>query len=398
MKERPRKNILKAPSNALKLCHLADLHLGYRRFNKITASGFNQREVDVNQAFHEALERIVVLQPQVLLIPGDVFHAVRPSNAVLAYAFRELRNFTERLKCPVIISAGNHESPRRADSGSALRLLAEIEGVYVADTNPERFNFPELSLSVCCLPHPSLVNLSTVQLRADERFKFNVLCVHAQIGSRWVSDFGGASLSLSDLAAHEWDYIALGHVHAREELALNAAYSGSIEHTSTDFWQEGDRRKGFLEIELPGAKSRFHVLSSPREVVQLAALEASGLRPEEIMGRLAERMEAVPGGIEGKILRIVVRGISREAQRQLDFRQIRKWRTSALNLTIDFKLAARSGAEASRVQARGRLEDEFSAFCRDWEPQGVELSAVQETLKTFLHRLEVQDEASKPQS
>ena len=398
MKSSPKNTAKEVPSRSLKLCHLADLHLGYRRFNKITAGGFNQREVDVNQAFHEALERIVAIKPQVLLIPGDVFHAVRPSNAVLAFAFRELRNLSERLKCPVIITAGNHESPRRADSGSALRLLAEIEGVFVADAKPERFNFPDLSLSVFCLPHPSLVDLSTIQLRADERFKFNVLCVHAQIGSRWVSDYGGASLNLNDLAAHEWDYIALGHVHAREELAVNAAYSGSIEHTSTDFWQEEDRRKGFLEVELPGARSTFHVLSSPREVLQLASLDASGQSPEEVMRSLLERIEAVPGGIEGKIVRMEVRGISREAQRQLDFREIRKWRASALNFTLDFKLAQKELPEGHRSTGRGRLEDEFLAFCREWEPQGIELSLVQESIKGFLQRLEAADENSKSQS
>lgn len=384
--------------SVLTLCHLADLHLGYRRFGKVTAQGFNQREVDVNQAFHEALERIAALDPAILLIPGDVFHAVRPSNAVLAFAFRELRHFTAQTKCPVVISSGNHESPRRSDSGSALRLLAEIENVHVADTKPERFCFPDADLSVLCLPHPSLVDLSGLQLRADDRYKFNVLCVHAQIGSRWVSDYGGANLRLADLAPHEWDYIALGHVHAREELAVNACYSGSIEHTSTDFWQEQDRRKGFLEVELPGARAVFHALSSPREVVQLSSLEALGRSPDEVMQALAERIDSVPGGIEGKIVRIEVRGISREAQRLLDYRLMRKWRSSALNLTIDFKVAPRDLPEARRAGARGSMEDEFESFCRNWQPQGVELSEVQESIRKFLGKIESFDEASKSQA
>jgi len=380
----------------LRICHLADIHLGYRRFSRLNRAGFNQREVDVNAAFHEALQRVGTIKPDAVIIAGDLFHAVRPSNAVLAFCFRELRHLADRLQIPVIIIAGNHESPRRADSGSALKILAEIENVYVADGGAERFDFPDLSLSVMCLPHAGLRNLAEVELRGDERFRFNVLAVHAQVDQRWVSDYGGMALSLKDLAPHEWDYIALGHVHARMELALNAAYSGSVEHTSFDFWNEEDRQKGFLEIELPGAKTRFHALTSPREVMVLESINAAEMEPAELDRRISECLQAVPGGIEGKLVRLEVRNAPREVVRQLDYREIRRWRASALNLTLDFRAPEKGPEKAGRDISGGRrLEEELGEFCRDMEPGLFEGELIRTTIEGYLRRLEEDNEAAK---
>jgi DNA repair exonuclease SbcCD nuclease subunit len=75
-------------------------------------------------------------------------------------------------------------------------------------------------------------------MRADDRFEHNILVVHAQVNEKWVSDFGGVDVELKALSPHEWDYIALGHVHIHRAVGLNAAYSGSIEHTSTNIWGE----------------------------------------------------------------------------------------------------------------------------------------------------------------
>ena len=45
----------KPQKDELTVCHLADIHLGYRRYNRLSKNGQNQRELDVNLAFHEAI-------------------------------------------------------------------------------------------------------------------------------------------------------------------------------------------------------------------------------------------------------------------------------------------------------------------------------------------------------
>jgi len=389
-------SVFKAPDK-LRICHLADVHLGYRRFTRLSKLGFNQREVDVNAAFHEAAERVIRLKPDLVLIAGDLFHSVRPSNSVLSFCFRVLKYLVAELKAPCVIVAGNHESPRRFDTGSPLKLLSEIDGVYVADQKIERFNFPDLSLSVLCLPHAALSTLDPELAKTDERFKYNVLLSHAQLSqSSWISDFGGANLKLESVNAHEWDYIAMGHVHIYTELGLNTVYPGSLEHTSHNFWSESSHNKGFVEVELPTHKRTFHALTTPREVVVLKPIDADDRTASELDQLLADEIGNVPGGISGKLLRLEVLNVTREVQRQVNFKAIRAWRQEALNLSVEFKSPERAGRGFLASGVRGRLDQELVEYCKNWETQAEKRDAICSVIGHYLEEIAKSDEAIKP--
>ena len=90
----PRAQPLSAPQlrrtpvpELLRLVHLADLHLGYRQYQRLTPRGINQREADVAQSFTRAIDKMIELAPDVVLIAGDVFHQVRPTNTAILHAF-----------------------------------------------------------------------------------------------------------------------------------------------------------------------------------------------------------------------------------------------------------------------------------------------------------------------
>jgi len=315
----------------LTLCHLADVHLGYRRYNKLNKTGLNQREVDVNVAFQEAVDRIVAIRPDVVVIAGDLFHSVRPSNSVITFCFRQLRKLVRITGAPVVIVGGNHEAPKRVDTGSVLQIFSEIDGVYVADSGLEVFTFPDRGLAVTCLPHAAFSDLPTTSLRADDRFPHNVLVAHAQVNQGWVSDIGGAELDLSALKPHEWDYIALGHVHIHRVVGHQAVYSGAVEHTSTNIWGEARELKGFLEVSLPTGKRTFHPLTSPREIVVLEPINGTGMEPDDVMRLISERIDGVAGGLDGKIARLTLANISRESYKNLDHKAQRALRMRALH-------------------------------------------------------------------
>jgi exonuclease SbcD len=379
----------------LRVCHLADVHLGYRRYNKLAKNGMNQREVDVNLAFQEAITRIITLRPDVTIIAGDLFHAVRPSNAIVTFCFRQLRRLARDTGAPIIIVAGNHETPKRADTGSVLQLLGEIENVFVAESAQEIFTFKEKSLAVTCLPHAAVLDLKAGSLRADDRYAHNILVVHAQVNERWVSDFGGAEIELKALSPHEWDYIALGHVHINRPVALNASYSGATEHTSNNIWSESSLQKGFLEVTLPGGKRTFHPLTSPREIVVIEPLEVEGLEPLDVMSVIQERIEGVAGGIEGKIVRLEVRGISRETYRHLDHKELRSLRARALHLSLDISFASTQSALRSVGQAgRGLLKDQLAEFSKSFEVPGASQEEISVMLESYVTRVEAKYEAS----
>lgn len=380
---------------AISICHLSDVHLGYRRYNKLTKAGLNQREVDVNLSFQEAITRIAAIKPDVTVIAGDLFHSVRPSNSVITFCFRQLRRLVRETAAPVVIVGGNHEAPKRVDTGSVLQLLSEIEGVHVADAGKEVFTFPAKGLSITCLPHAALGDPKVLSLRADDRYPHNILVVHAQVNEGWVSDFGGAEVDLTSLAPHEWDYIALGHVHLHRVVGRQAVYSGAIEHTSTNIWGEARELKGFLEVSLPTGKRTFHALTSPREVVVIEPIDCVGLDPEALMTRIAERVDGVSGGLEGKIARLTLLHVSREVYKNVDHKAIRALRSRALHLTLDISFASTS-VETSTLHkpGKGLLRDQLVDFSKTWEIPGVTHQEISEMLSTYLSKVEATYEAS----
>jgi DNA repair exonuclease SbcCD nuclease subunit len=291
--------------------------------------------------------------------------------------------------------AGNHETPKRADTGSVLQLFSEIDNVFVAESSLEVFPFKEKSIAITCLPHAALLDLSGISLRADDRFAHNILVVHGQVNERWVSDFGGVDVELKALAPHEWDYIALGHVHLHRPVALNAAYSGALEHTSNNIWSEASVGKGFLEIVLPGGKRTFHPLTSPREVVVLDPIEGDGTEPQDVMNLISERVEAVPGGLEGKIVKLEIRGLSRETYRHLDHKELRNIRARALNLTLDISFLSSQGSSGLVGQAgKGLLKDQLKEFSKAFEVPGASQEEISSLLESYVSRVEAKHEAS----
>ena len=78
----------------MRLVHLSDLHLGYRQFQRQTAAGINQREADVASVFRAAIDKIIDVKPDLVLMAGDVFHNVRPSNPAILLARRAGRRQT----------------------------------------------------------------------------------------------------------------------------------------------------------------------------------------------------------------------------------------------------------------------------------------------------------------
>ncbi|MEX1051444.1 MAG: metallophosphoesterase, partial [Gemmatimonadales bacterium] len=73
----------------MRIAHLADLHLGFRQYARQTPQGINQREADVANALRAALDDVIAAAPDLILIAGDVFQHVRPTNAAILYAFQQ---------------------------------------------------------------------------------------------------------------------------------------------------------------------------------------------------------------------------------------------------------------------------------------------------------------------
>lgn len=351
----------------MKLVHTADLHLGYRAYHRTNVYGINIREADVARTFRELLSRTAQIAPDLLLVAGDVFHTVRPSNAAIADAFRQFSRFhLEVPETQVVIVAGNHDSPRSAETGNILRLFAEIAGFQVVYQEPKRLSFPQLDAAVLCLPHNALVSDVQPAIEPDPGVGINLLLAHtAHESLKFISHYGAAVLRSGDIKPEHWSYIALGHYHLYETLAPNMIYSGAIERTSIDIWSEANRPKGFVEFDLDEDRLSFHELESPRPVIDLNPIAGRDLTPAELDQAIEAAVEKVPGGVDEKIIRLRLFDVPRDVYRELDHRKIREYRTRALHFHLDARppqIARRDGFGAPGH--RLTLQEELVAFLK----------------------------------
>ena len=322
----------------MKIVHLADLHLGYKAYNRLNHMGLNQREADVFTAFRESLEMIEKINPDLILMAGDIFHKPRPSNNTIFFTIRLLQKFRESCSAPIVIIAGNHEFVKLEESGSVLNILESvIQGVKIFDKATTHVKIDYLDTNLLCIPHGGLESLDETSTKPDKACKYNIMMIHGTYESskiKNVNEYGGQLIKESDLNIAEWDYVAFGHYHTFTELAPNAYYSGAIERTTTNIWQEANDKKGFIEFDLDSKSCKFHSLKSPRQVINLKRIDADGLTAEEINQIISSEMGKILG-LENIILRMTIENPDSVALRGLDYKKIKKWKKKAVHLRLN---------------------------------------------------------------
>jgi exonuclease SbcD len=333
----------------VKLAHIADPHLGLRQYHRQTASGINQREADVARAFRLAIDGVIEARADAVVVAGDLFHSVRPTNAAIVFAFRQFQRLREALPdAPIVLIAGNHDTPRSVETGSILRLFEEI-GVAVAADEARRLVYPALDLSILAVPHQALIGTERIALRAEGAERHRVLVLHGEIEGvlpvdQGAAEYGGAPIQLSEIGPEEWSYVALGHYHVQHEVAPRAWYAGSLEYIGPNLWGElADERdhhcsgKGWLLADLDSGEIHRRSVPLVRAILDLDALDAEGVTAAEVDAAIAARLGAVPGGIGDKIVRLVVRNVPRHVARALDHAAIRAYKTDAMHFALDIR-------------------------------------------------------------
>ena len=333
---------------SLKLAHLADLHLGFRQFDRQTVKGGNQREADVADAFRRAVDDLLEQRPQLIVIAGDVFHSVRPTNSAILFLFKQLQRV--RVALPdtgVVLIAGNHDTPRSTETGTILRLY-EALGISVVHDEARRLPFRQLDASVLAVPHQALVSPDRPALRPDDTALFNILVTHGNwpgLGEqRGTMEYGGALLTRDEVAPAKWDYVALGHYHVAHVVEPNVRYAGGLDYIPPNPWgqlqDESDRMlpgKGYLLVELPGARATFRAVAPSRRFLDLGPVRGADLTSKELDAKIAAAVDAARPPIDDQVVRLVVYDVSRATARDLDHAAIRRYKARALNFQLDLR-------------------------------------------------------------
>lgn len=330
----------------MKLAHLADLHLGFRQFERQTARGGNQREADVAEAFRRAVDDVLEHRPDLIVVAGDVFHSVRPTNPAILFLFQQLQRLRGELPdAPIVMLAGDHDTPRSAETGTILKLY-EVLGVEIVVDKPRRLTFPKLDTAVLAVPSQSLRAEDRPALRAERAASRNILLLHGEVegatGPAWRALNPGPSLvTRAEIGFAQWDYVALGNYHVAQEIEANGWYAGSLDYVTNNPWGELQdekklRTKGKGWVLVDNGRVSFRPIEAPRRFIDLPLLDAAGLTAQELDARIAQRVHDAKG-IDDQVVRLVVTNVARAVATDLDHPAIRAYKARALNFHLDLR-------------------------------------------------------------
>ena len=271
----------------MRLLHTSDWHLG-RSFHRVDL-------LDAQAAFLDHLVEVVRAEAvDAVVVAGDVYDRALPGVDVVALLDDALARLAAS-GAQVILASGNHDSARRLGFGA--RLMAS-GGVHVR-TDPHRiaepvlledrhgpvavyplpYLEPSLAAPVVCasvddaqdaVGHERVLTAAVATARADLAGRpagtRSVLAAHAFVVGGQASDserdisVGGVQ-SVPHAVFEGMDYVALGHLHGRQQITGTVRYSGSPLAYS---FSEHAQAKGCWLVELgPSGLDRVEAVPFP---------------------------------------------------------------------------------------------------------------------------------------
>ncbi len=212
------------PSRALRILHTSDCHLDgdmpWRDGRHLTSEHFG--------AFRRVVDKAIELDVDMLLIAGDFFDSNRASPVSTDFALEQLA----RLGRPAIICPGNHDC---ADPGSVYhRIDFSQAGDHVrviTDIGGERLVYEDIEAVIwgraATERDPHYRPLEGLPPRGGDFWHIAMAHGHFMEDARWERRWG--PISQAELAAANWDYLALGHWDRHADVTqgtMRAVYSG----------------------------------------------------------------------------------------------------------------------------------------------------------------------------
>ncbi|WP_308114007.1 exonuclease SbcCD subunit D [Kineosporia corallincola] len=264
----------------MRILHSSDWHLG-RSFHRVDL-------LSAQAAHFDHLAEVVRAEKvDVVLVAGDVYDRALPAVDAVALLDEGLHRLVSA-GATVILSSGNHDSARRLGFGS--RLLG-ASGLHVR-TDPAGagrpvllddehgqvafYPLPYLEPALAAGPlgaernHTGVIGAALDLVRADLAIRpgvRSVVSAHAFVMGGAGSDserelavggLGQVPLKLFD----DFTYVALGHLHGRQELAGQVRYSGSP--LAFSFSEAGHRKGSWLvTLGAPGTPARVEPVEAP---------------------------------------------------------------------------------------------------------------------------------------
>lgn len=339
----------------MRLLHVADTHLGFQAYRALDAEGYNQRESDVYAAFSATVDLALEHEVDLVVHAGDLFDAVRPTNRAIGRALDELLRLREA-GIPVVVIAGNHETPRLKETGHVFSLLSYWDGIHpIYGGTAETLDVA--GITVHAVPH----------VRSQEAFEAeidgleptggtDVLVLHGTVpGIEGLPTGEFDDLTVPREIFDAFDYVALGHYHLRTEVAGNAWYAGSTERLT---FAEAGRDKGPLLVDPDGPD--VEALDVPvREMVAPDPIDCEGLSSEQVEEAVRDLLEP---DLDGALVKVKLTGLPKDVYQAVDLQGLKRVADGAVHVEIQPDVVRRTGAEGDNEATIGALPEEFVSF------------------------------------
>lgn len=297
----------------MRLLHTADWHLGAKTMGKDRLEAQKRVIDEINNICDER-------EIDVVLIAGDVYNTSTPSAQAEELFYESIEKLSAGGNRLVVVLSGNHDDPERLCAGLPLAYRHNIvlagdleplnkdsfikgktievfdagEGYIKARKGEEIIVIGYLPFDSTLKARPNIENISYSALvgeiakqscQAFENHAFNVFLSHLfVVGSKIARDrvvSVGDVFAVSKEDLPKADYVALGHIHANQNVADNIYYSGSISRLRPGDYDVG---VNIVESNFGQISVEKVVLKTPEKYLQLKV--ESILDAEEKLSKL----------------------------------------------------------------------------------------------------------------
>jgi exonuclease SbcD len=264
----------------MRFLHTSDWHLGKTLCNCSLLD-------DQAHALEQVLLAIRDTRPGALVIAGDIFDRAVPPREAVSLLDTFLTRVVQEERVPVLMIAGNHDSPERLGFGARFLSGQQLHvcGTWTPETCPVVLG--NLAFHLVPYADPALIRytlgddrirthqdalaaqLAHVKAHKPERVR-SIIVAHAFVTGGLVSEselalaVGGAG-DVDGRLFEDFDYTALGHLHRPQDVGgmTHVHYAGSLLKYSAS---EAGHVKAMTLVDLPeqGPVSTEPLVLTPR--------------------------------------------------------------------------------------------------------------------------------------
>lgn len=233
----------------IKFIHMSDTHIGLNRWSKTTDNGHNARGEDFLNSFKISVEEACKLNPDFILHAGDLFESVVVADRYIY----EVQKILSKVTCPMIIVAGNHDTPKTKSAINPILLLDVMPNIKIVANDYEmiELQLKDSIVEIHAIPHIIDVEKFTDTLKGikpEHNTNYKIAVTHGArpFGNYKYSEEG--HMIPDEFIYMSFDYIALGDYHLAKEIHRRCFYSGG-----TDVFRSSElSEKCFLVVSMDG--------------------------------------------------------------------------------------------------------------------------------------------------